>query len=427
MSTYNRVVAADETARLAPTVRARLATEMADPTSDVGASLSDTFAHRLSGRDIPEQSALPTMMTTPPTFTFVGVGTPASTITDAVTVSSLLDPSTIPSAISPQFAYRGGPWVQAGSGATADRYMAKPKVLTGDLPAAMPFIEFDFYGLEFEFVYKGAGNLVSRVWVDGQYAEPVYTADTTLDGAGHRRKVTFATVGWRRIRLEMGAFFWKVDIGPTDILVPVSPNTEKLLIIHDSYGGGTGAELNGGYAMTVSQMLGFPEVVNVSQGGTGVLVANGVRPKYRGRSGDWAALEATSALIGLSGNDAGESAADIIAELLILIPIVQALPGMKDVWVMGDSPRGGGDVASTQSRDSAVEAGIASLGVPFISLVNPNTLWSGTGSVEAPTGLGTSDILYHSAGTYASHPTQVGHDAIARLFAARLRAVRPAP
>ena len=44
MSTYNRVVAADENASLAPTVRARLATEMADPTSDVGASLSGTFA-----------------------------------------------------------------------------------------------------------------------------------------------------------------------------------------------------------------------------------------------------------------------------------------------------------------------------------------------------------------------------------------------
>jgi len=44
VSTYNRVVAADSSASLAPAVRARLATEMADPTSDVGASLSDTFA-----------------------------------------------------------------------------------------------------------------------------------------------------------------------------------------------------------------------------------------------------------------------------------------------------------------------------------------------------------------------------------------------
>ena len=44
MSTYNRVVAADETASLAPTVRARLATEMADPATEVGASLSGTFA-----------------------------------------------------------------------------------------------------------------------------------------------------------------------------------------------------------------------------------------------------------------------------------------------------------------------------------------------------------------------------------------------
>ena len=44
MSTYNRVVAADETTWSLPAaVRARLATEMADPASEVGASLSDTF------------------------------------------------------------------------------------------------------------------------------------------------------------------------------------------------------------------------------------------------------------------------------------------------------------------------------------------------------------------------------------------------
>jgi len=47
VSTYNRVVAADSTASLAPTVRARLATEMADPTSEVGASLSGTFMRAL--------------------------------------------------------------------------------------------------------------------------------------------------------------------------------------------------------------------------------------------------------------------------------------------------------------------------------------------------------------------------------------------
>jgi len=44
VSIYNRVVAADSSASLAPTVRARLATEMADPASEVGASLSDTYA-----------------------------------------------------------------------------------------------------------------------------------------------------------------------------------------------------------------------------------------------------------------------------------------------------------------------------------------------------------------------------------------------
>ena len=50
MSTFNRVVAADENASLAPTVRARLATEMADPASEVGASLSGTFSQLRTGR-----------------------------------------------------------------------------------------------------------------------------------------------------------------------------------------------------------------------------------------------------------------------------------------------------------------------------------------------------------------------------------------
>ena len=64
MSTYNRVVAADETASLAPTVRARLATEMADPTSDAGASLSGTFA--------PISNSEGTVVVTDPAYGAVG-------------------------------------------------------------------------------------------------------------------------------------------------------------------------------------------------------------------------------------------------------------------------------------------------------------------------------------------------------------------
>ena len=64
MSTYNRVVAADETTNsLAPAVRARLATEMADDTSEVGASLSGTFvkyAPAPSGGD--DQAAIQTVL-----------------------------------------------------------------------------------------------------------------------------------------------------------------------------------------------------------------------------------------------------------------------------------------------------------------------------------------------------------------------------
>ena len=46
MSTYNRVVAADSSASLAPTVRERLATELADSASEIGGAALDTYIPR---------------------------------------------------------------------------------------------------------------------------------------------------------------------------------------------------------------------------------------------------------------------------------------------------------------------------------------------------------------------------------------------
>ena len=64
MSTYNRVVAADSSASLAPTVRERLATEMADPASTVGASLAGTFGPLPSGT--PTVGQVPVVSTVSP-------------------------------------------------------------------------------------------------------------------------------------------------------------------------------------------------------------------------------------------------------------------------------------------------------------------------------------------------------------------------
>ena len=81
MSTFNRVVAADETASLAPKIRARLATEMADPTSEVGASLSDTFGPLPSGT--PTVGQVPVVSTVSPLALGWGAGGSAGGLPDA--------------------------------------------------------------------------------------------------------------------------------------------------------------------------------------------------------------------------------------------------------------------------------------------------------------------------------------------------------
>jgi hypothetical protein len=166
----------------------------------------------------------------------------------------------------------------------------------------------------------------------------VYTADSTQDGAIHLRPVTFATAGWHRIKIDIATAFWGVNIGPTDTWIPTPSTASCLLVIGDSYGGGTGSTGGfSGYPQTLGLMLGYTNTYSYSVGGTGLLTA----PTYRSRSADWAAVNATAALIQMSINDDGQTTANIAAEMALLVPIVKALPTVKDVWIMGTCAKGG--------------------------------------------------------------------------------------
>ena len=105
MSTYNRVVAADENASLAPTVRARLATEMADPTSDVGASLSGTFVARrvhvvilIGQSNMSGRGTQWTTLTDPINSRIYQFGSGATSIAQMTNVLDMVD---VPTGISP--------------------------------------------------------------------------------------------------------------------------------------------------------------------------------------------------------------------------------------------------------------------------------------------------------------------------------------
>lgn len=251
--------------------------------------------------------------------------------------------------------------------------------------------------------------------MDGQLAEAPYLADVTADGSGHRRKVTFTSPGWRRIRIDIQPRFFGLDIGPDDLVLPSPPVGDRLLVIHDSFGEGTGATTpHKGYAALAGAMLGFGDIINLSQGGTGVIAANAGlgRPNYAGRVADWAQAQATHVLIGMSINDDGSSAAQVADGLNALLPLVAALPTAPQVWVLGPPVRGGGapgeSLAERKVRDAVYRPVAEAHGATYVSLVSPSSLWD---TEQGP--------VWDVDGV---HPSNAGHEGIARVFVSRLLA-----
>jgi hypothetical protein len=377
--------------------------------------LSSTYAGRLSQREMyPVRSlAFPSIMASPPTIGASVPGSPSSSIASAKAWTANSNPGNAGATLLNTFNYLGTTMTVVSA-----YYFVTPSFPTSVSPNYC--VEFDYYGTKFEYGYQGVGNLCTRVWVDGQPAETPYTSDATQDGAIHLRPVTFGSAGWRRIRIDLAVPFWGVNTGPTDTVVPTPVPTERLLVIGDSYGNGTGSSAGFNcYAHTMGQMLGYTAIKSLSVGSTGLLAG----ATYRSRAADWSAVGATAAAIQLSVNDNGSSTAAIAAELALLVPIVKALPTVKDVWVLGTAAKGGGDVASRLAREPALAAAAAAAGVPYVSLISPYALWSGTGYAGATTGVGNSDIMMYSDN---AHPSQAGHDMIAKVYAAGIYASRAA-
>lgn len=349
-------------------------------------------------------------MDNPPTVSSAAIRD-GSIIASAVKVSPITDEAT-GTLNTDAFAFRGGPWTQRAP-SWPNSVMAYPQPLTADEGGNAPYVEFLYYGQQFEFGYKGQGLITSRVWVDGRPAENFYTADTTTDGAFHWRTVTFTAPGWRRIRLDLTmSGFAGLWIGPGDAVAAVVSTGDRLLVIHDSYGEGAGADTSFlGYAPLVGAMLGFDDTIVLSEGSTGVLAANAGlgRPKYADRAADWPAARATHVLLGMSINDDQFTASQVAAALGPLLDTIKALPTAPQVWVMGPAPRGGdpSEVADKRARDAAYRPVAQTRGALYVSLVSPASMWT-------PTNNGA--LMW----TDGAHPSNAGHEGIARTFVSRL-------
>lgn len=399
------------------------------------AALGAAYGRQWSPRSVPGEAGLPRLMASPPTISAAVAGDLEPNIAGKTFIRAVanLDWSPTGNGVgvlnTGAFKFGGSPWRQKSlTGAYPDYAFAGPlpdTELHGE-GANYTYVEFLYFGQSFQFGYKAAGDRRMRVWVDGQQAEPLYTDSGTFDGGAHWRTVTFAAAGWHRGRLDLGPIgFSGLVTAPGDVVQAVPVLGDKLLVIGDSFAEGTGADYMGGYPVLLGAMLGFDDVVGLAQGGTGLVATNsGVgRTNYAGRAADWAQIGATHVLVQMSGNDDGYTGAQVAAAMTDLMPRVMGLPGSPKVWVVGQwANNGAGAVDRAKARDAITRPIAQAAGALFVSQVEPQGIWTGTGHVGAPAGDGTCDVLVGADGT---HPTQAGHEGIARsLFARLLAALR---
>jgi hypothetical protein len=266
-----------------------------------------------------------------------------------------------------------------------------------------------------------------RVWVDEC---PSSWLSLPESEAARSVLVKLQTRGYHRIVVEGSGnksstnegsgelFFGGVNMLEADTLWPPSSNTLRIAHEADSYGEGIGAErfsLN--HINTLDRTLGVAQSTNLSRGGTG-FVSTINTPKY-GEEPRLAELIATSAdIICIHGsiNDSshaiGTTSGPIYEAAVKEIEAIRsALPNSVIVLFDVARPR----AATSEDLLNHAELKLAAEATQIIFIDAQTTPWfTGTGSVQSPTGNGTADHYYNGSGAASAHPTQDGHNALGK-------------
>lgn len=277
-----------------------------------------------------------------------------------------------------------------------------------------------------EFQYRGVSSAY-RVWVDGQ---PVTLAGTALPGGGafYRVVVTFSTRAIRRVEVETDTgHLVEICIGPTDTIFPSQPRKGiRGVVMGDSYVEGTGATNRfTTFAQTFGQLAGWSETIASGSGGTGYLNvgAQSGRVKFRDRfANDVAAFSPDVILFTGGRNDNGYATLSAIqTEATALFNLAKSSLPSAACYVTGCFPASATEAASTSllAVNAVIQAAAAGAGFPFLDVMGANAYITGGGRVGGGTGNGNADNLTSNDGV---HPSQLGHDTLARVLFSRYSA-----
>lgn len=328
------------------------------------------------------------------------------------------------------FKYSGQP-VGSAPGFPNYNYVASSHLTTPNTANPVQAISFGFDGTELEINLRTVGGQSYRLMVDGEYVGGVGAVAITTVGQVWL-PVTFATRKPRVITVETYNTPWGgVVTGPNDTVWKPEPSGPRVVVMGDSYTGGTGADSYlTGYVATFRDVMGWRDVVFSGSGGTGYLTV-GVTgtTTFRGRvQNDVIDLDPDVVIIAGGHNDYPTyTQAQIEAEAKLLFETIHAALPDAHIFVVGPYAQGASDAeyASTVGVwiQNAVNAANAAKPGTVDAFVPAAGWFTGTGKVGATTGSGNSDLYISGDGV---HPTQAGHDYMGYRLAEALSAKLPA-
>lgn len=376
---------------------------------------------------------LPTTMSTPPTVT-MGAANAISSIT-GVNSDSMKVPALVSGNPNPLFRFIGDV-KQASTSYPNDRLVSN-KAVTINIGYSSFGVEFDFYDNQFEIMWKGQGQAY-RVLVDeGNGYQIAYSGITTKapnDGNFHFELYQFSSFKFRKVLIEVdGGWFGGINISATGtIFPPTIKKSPKAIIIGDSFTGGTGADGGSitGYSEQLAWMMGW-DYWNSGVGGTGYMNA-GTQTTFGTRlQHDVIGYSPDVVVIQGGQNDTTYTGTQVQASATSLYNTIKtALPNALIVVLGNISLSGTPGSPVTNTRD-ALKSAALSVGLPYIDPISGITYdskgnaikttsnwWTGTGRQGATAGNGNADLF---TWTDSGHPSQAGHDYIARRVATEIQ------
>lgn len=348
----------------------------------------------LRRRDLPGYKALPTLMASAPT-TVLGAASGSTQISGSALVapwdtSAFTYYGTIP-------AY-GGTSYPGSSYFTSNGAAGVIGVYPSGSSTTSPWaVEFDFDttdGLfEVSLLGKGSGGGV-RVLVNGQYATMGNTfVSATADGAPYLGKVTLASAGVYRIRLEgEGQFYFGgIRTLPINGISAAPRRTQRWIVIGDSYteptvnDSGTKMQWDG-YVQQLSYLLGV-DAWSCGAGGTGYLKTFSGRVNFKDRLTD--VINNNPDVVVFAGgiNDYGTFTASAIGDqaLSCFQQVKAALPKAQIIVLSPWWPRGPQTYASNLlATADAIKSAALQVGALWIDLLRASPPVQGANGGPAP-------------------------------------------